>query len=52
MQKLRKPKIGPVGEAILGSIAIVGIISVVIAFWALSKLKDTYHKELGYVEMM
>ncbi len=37
---------------IVTSALIVGIISVVIAFWALSKLKDTYHKELGYVEMM
>jgi MFS family permease len=30
----------------------VGIISVAIAFYALSKLEETYHKDLGYVEMM
>lgn len=37
---------------LITSCLLVGIISVVIAFWALSKLKDTYHKDLGYVEMM
>jgi MFS transporter, putative metabolite:H+ symporter len=37
---------------IVTSALLVGIISVAIAFWALSKLKETYHKELGYVEMM
>ena len=37
---------------IVTSALFVGIISIVIAFWALSKLKETYHKELGYVEIM
>jgi MFS family permease len=37
---------------LITSCLLVGIISVVIAFWALSKLKETYHKDLGYVEMM
>jgi MFS family permease len=30
----------------------VGILSVSISLWALSKLKETYHKDLGYIEMM
>lgn len=30
----------------------VGVIAVGVAFIALSKLKDTYHKELNYTEMM
>jgi hypothetical protein len=37
---------------IVSSSLYVGIISLAIAFWALSKLKDTYHKELGYIEHM
>ena len=34
------------------SCLIVGIVSVAIAFFALSKLEETYHKELAYTEMM
>ncbi len=37
---------------LITSCLIVGIIAVGIAFYALSKLEETYHKELGYVEMM
>ncbi len=37
---------------LITSCLIVGIISLGIAFFALSKLEETYHKELGYVEMM
>lgn len=34
------------------SCLIVGIVSVAIAFYALSKLEETYHKELAYTELM
>lgn len=37
---------------IITACLIVGIVSVSIAFWALSKLKETYHKDLNYTEMM
>ena len=37
---------------LITSCLIVGIISVAIAFFALSKLEETYHKELAYTEMM
>ena len=37
---------------LITSCLIVGIISVAIAFYALSKLEETYHKELAYTEMM
>jgi MFS family permease len=37
---------------LITSCLIVGIISVGIAFFALTRLKDTYHKELAYTEMM
>jgi putative MFS transporter len=37
---------------LLLSCLILGIISVTIAFIAVSKLEETYHKELGYSEMM
>jgi len=37
---------------LITSCLVVGIISLGIAFFALSKLEETYHKELAYVEMM
>jgi putative MFS transporter len=37
---------------LITSCLIVGIIAVGIAFLALNKLEETYHKELGYVELM
>lgn len=37
---------------LITSCLIVGVISVGIAFLALRKLEETYHKELGYTEMM
>ena len=37
---------------LISSCLIVGVISFIIAFFALSKLEETYHKELGYIEMM
>ena len=40
------------GIDLITSCLIVGIISVGIAFIALNKLEETYHKELGYTEMM
>jgi hypothetical protein len=40
------------GLDLILSCLIVGIISVAVAFYALSKLEDTFHKELEYAEMM
>lgn len=37
---------------IITACLIVGIVSLSIAFWALSRLKETYHKDLNYTEMM
>jgi MFS transporter, putative metabolite:H+ symporter len=37
---------------LLTSCLMVGIISVGISFFALNKLEETYHKELGYTELM
>jgi MFS transporter, putative metabolite:H+ symporter len=34
------------------SCLLVGVFAVSIAFWALSKLKETYHKDLNYTELM
>ncbi len=40
------------GVDLILSCLFVGIIAVVLAFIALSRLDETYHKELGYMEMM
>jgi putative MFS transporter len=40
------------GIGLVNSCLFVGLIAVGIAFFALSKLEETYHKELGYTEMM
>ena len=40
------------GIDLVTSCLIVGVVVVGIAFFALSKLEETYHKELGYTEMM
>jgi hypothetical protein len=40
------------GVDLITSCLIVGIISISIAFLALSKLEETYHKELAYTELM
>ena len=36
---------------LITSCLLVGIVSLSIAFWALSRLKETYHKELNYLEI-
>jgi hypothetical protein len=40
------------GIDLITSCLIVGIITMGIAFLALSKLEETYHKELAYTELM
>lgn len=37
---------------LITSCMIVGILAVALAFYALSKMEETYHKELNYTEMM
>ena len=37
---------------LITSCLIVGILSVALAFYALSRMEETYHKELNYTEMM
>lgn len=37
---------------IITSCLLVGILSLTIAFWALFRMKETYHKDLNYTEMM
>ena len=41
-----------IGLSLVDSCVIVGIISLSLAFYALSRMKETYHKELNYIEIM
>jgi MFS family permease len=41
-----------IGMTLVESALCVGILALILAFYALSRMEETYHKELGYTEMM
>ena len=41
-----------IGLSLVDSCVVVGVISISLAFYALSRMKETYDKELNYIEIM